>query len=150
VEARLRELGPDQGVLLDGFPRTRPQVDILDRILDRLGRSLSAAVLLEVAEAEILRRLSGRRVCRTCGHTYHLEFKPPRREGICDLDGGELVIRDDDRESVIRNRLRVYERETAPVVECYRGRGILRTVPANGTAGEVAEKIQQQIRQVAA
>ena len=150
VEDRLRRLEAGRGVLLDGFPRTRVQVDLLDRILERLGQRLHAAVLLAVPEAEILRRLSGRRICRGCGATYHVAHQPPRRAGRCDACAGPLAIRDDDREDVICRRLRLYEQETAPVVACYRDRSILRTVAADAPTDEVAQRFQDEILGIAA
>lgn len=148
VEGDVRRRDPEAGFLLDGFPRTRPQVDLLDRILERLGRSLGAALLLEVGEAELLRRLSGRRVCGSCGAIFHLVFHPPRAEGRCDGCGRELTQREDDREAVVRRRLQVYETETAPVVDCYRDRGVLRRVSAHGEPEEVAVRVQEEILRV--
>lgn len=149
VEEKLCSADGERGFLLDGFPRTRPQVEILDRILERAGNTLDAALYLDVEEAEILRRLGGRRVCGSCGGTFHVEYQPPERPDICDTCGGKLEIRKDDRQEVIRERLRVYRRETAPVVDCYRDRGLLRTIPANGSPDEVSERFQAQLAEVA-
>jgi adenylate kinase len=122
------------GFLLDGFPRTVAQAQALDAELDALGRRLTAVLLIEVPDEEIVRRLSGRRVSRS-GRVYHVEFDPPRREGIDDVDGSPLVQREDDRPETILRRLEVYHRQTAPLVDFYEDRGLLHrfdgTLPPN-------------------
>lgn len=150
VEEKLRRLEPPGSMILDGFPRTCPQVEILDRILERLDRNLHLALALEVPETEILRRLSGRRICRSCGATFQVEFQAPRLAEKCDGCGKDLSIRKDDRESVIRNRLRIYRSETTPVLELYRERGLLTTVQANGAVEDVAKRFQETILQACA
>ena len=145
VEEKLRSPATARGYLLDGFPRTLRQVEILDGILERTGGMLDVAVLLEVEEAEILRRLGGRRVCSGCGATFHVEFQPPRSADSCDECGGKLKVRKDDQEDVIRERLRLYRKETTPVVDCYRKRGILKTVRSGGSAAEVSERFLTEL-----
>lgn len=137
VETRLQEEDASRGAILDGFPRNLVQVVALDEMLAPYG-GVSLVPLLEVDDDEVMRRLTGRRVCRLCGHVYHLEFNPPREEGVCDLDGGELYQRDDDRPETIRNRLYVYYKHTSPLVGYYFARGILAEV--NGSqAPEVVQ-----------
>ena len=119
MEDRLRQEDCGRGFLLDGFPRTLPQAEALDALLSRLGVSLDAVVLLDVTDGVVVERLCGRRVCKDCGAIYHVSFHPSRVSGICDLCGGELVQRDDDREDVIRKRLGVYHEQTSPLVAYY-------------------------------
>jgi adenylate kinase len=118
------------GFILDGFPRTLEQVTILDGVLGRLGWSLDLVLMLNAPEAEIVRRLSGRRTCPKCGSVFHLESRPPKAAGICDNCGSALVQRKDDTEQVIRERLNVYASQTLPVAEAYRAKGILVEVDA--------------------
>lgn len=127
--------------LLDGFPRTVPQAEALDGLLAELGRPLDAAVLLEVPEELLIDRLTGRYTCRSCGAVYHLKDHPPLRPGVCDRCGGELYQRSDDSPETVQRRLRVYREETAPLVDYYRRRGILRTVDGTGTVAEVTDRI---------
>ena len=125
------------GFLLDGFPRTVPQADALGEALEEVGRRLTAVLLIAVDDDEVVRRLSGRRTCAKAGHTYHVEFDPPEREGVCDTDGSKLVQRDDDQPDTIRRRLAVYHEQTEPLVEYYAALGLLRRVDGDGTPGEV-------------
>jgi adenylate kinase len=115
----------DKGVLFDGFPRTIPQAEGLDKVMADLGSGIDAAVFINLSDDEIVRRLTSRRTCRKCGTIFNLEFKPPRQPGVCDVCGGELYQRDDDKEATIRNRLAVYERETSGLIEYYRKQGKL-------------------------
>ena len=130
-----RLAAPDaaEGYALDGFPRTVAQAEALDRRLREMHRRLDAAIYLEVTEEELLRRLSGRRVCPECNAIYQLETMAPKQEGICDLCGGRLVQRPDERPEVVRTRLQVYAEETAPLLDYYRGRSLLHEV--DGTIG---------------
>jgi len=132
IRDRLAEPDAACGFLLDGFPRTLGQARALDAMLADTGRRLSHVILLEVPEEELVERLSGRRMCRECGKGYHLTFDPPGREGICDACGGELYQRDDDDEQTVRNRLRVYRRETQPLIEYYTQRGLMTTIHGGG------------------
>jgi adenylate kinase len=132
IEERLREPDAAEGFILDGFPRTLPQAEALTRLLADLDQPLSRVVFFDVAEAELLRRLTGRRVCRGCGATFHVTSAPPRRSGVCDRCGGQLYQRDDDSEATVRRRLEVYARQTEPLLDYYRTRHLLSSVPGEG------------------
>jgi adenylate kinase len=140
VRDRLSHEDASGGFLLDGFPRTLPQAEALDAMLAELDRPIDAALELKVDEDEVVRRLSGRRTCRKCGHVWHTEFDPPSSEGVCDLCGGELFQRDDDKPETIRRRLQVYNEQTAPLVGYYRDRGLLRTISAKGKVDEITQR----------
>ena len=140
VRDRLSQDDTDSGFLLDGFPRTVPQAEALDEMLGALGQPIDAALELKVDEAEVVRRLSGRRTCRKCGHVWHTEFDPPKQDGVCDLCGGELFQRDDDKPETILRRLEVYNEQTSPLVGYYRDRGLLRTIEANGKVDEITQR----------
>lgn len=135
-----------QGALLDGFPRTIPQAQALDGILRDLGAALTAVFSISVPEEVLVQRASGRRVCRSCGQSFHMTFNPPREEGICDLDGGELYQRDDDRPSTVRQRLAVYQAQTSPLIEFYRDRGLLYEINGDQAIPEVGEEMAGIIR----
>jgi len=130
------------GFILDGFPRTRGQADVLERGMDRLGRRLTAALLLDASDDEVIRRLSGRRICVKNGHLYHVDFDPPKREGVCDQDGSRLIQRDDDKPETIKRRLEVYHQETSPLVDYYDEKSILRRFDAARPPGEVHDHIR--------
>jgi adenylate kinase len=130
------------GFLLDGFPRTVPQADALDEALGELDRHLTAVLAFELPDDEVVRRLAGRRVCVKAGHTYHVEFDPPKHEGVCDQDGSRLVQRDDDREETIRKRLDVYHKQTKPLVERYEKEGLLRHFDAARSPTEVHDHVR--------
>ncbi|MBI1845747.1 MAG: adenylate kinase [Candidatus Rokubacteria bacterium] len=132
IRERLRAPDAGRGFILDGFPRTLPQAEALDRLLAELGQSLDRVVYFGVAESELVRRLTGRRVCRSCGRTFHVVSAPPARDGACDRCGGALYQRVDDGEDTVRNRLRVYESQTAPLLAFYEGRGLLARVAGDG------------------
>jgi adenylate kinase len=137
VRDRLSREDAAEGFLLDGFPRTVPQAEALNEMLADLGRPLDAVLELQVDDQEVVRRLSGRRTCRKCGHIWHVEFDPPSVEGICDTCGGELFQRDDDKPETIQRRLDVYNEQTAPLVGFYREQGLLRTIVATGQVDEI-------------
>ena len=139
---RLSVADAGRGFILDGFPRTTAQAEALSRLLKDLGQSLDTVVYFDVSEPELLRRLTGRRVCRACGHSYHLTFNPPKRAGVCDACGGELYQRDDDGEATVRNRLEVYRRQTAPLLDYYRQRNILTTVSGEGPVATIRAAIR--------
>lgn len=142
VRERLGRPDAAAGWLLDGFPRTEAQARMLDSALEEIGDALDAVIILEVPDEEILRRLGGRRVCLNCGAVYHLPMNPPAADGVCDACGGRVVQRDDDREELIRNRLRVYRERTKPLVRYYESRGLLVRVEGGGKLDEVFEKIE--------
>ncbi len=145
VSERLEQDDAQDGFLLDGFPRTREQAEALDEQLRSLGRRITAVLLLSVPDDEVVRRLSGRRVCVKAGHNYHVEFDPPKHEGICDQDGSRLIQRDDDKPEVIQNRLRVYHEKTAPVIDYYDEQGLLRRVDGTREAADVHDHIRAVI-----
>ena len=136
--------GPEaaDGFILDGFPRTTAQAEALDDAMDRLGRELTAAIQIEVSDEEVVRRLSGRRTCVKGGHIFHVDFDPPKREGVCDICGGQLVVRDDDEPDVVRHRLEQYHSKTEPLVSYYEGKGILRRVDGDHPPEEVTDRIR--------
>ena len=136
--------GPEaaDGFILDGFPRTTPQAEALDTALEGLGRALTAALLIDAPEEEVVRRLGGRRTCAKNGHVFHLEFDPPKEPDVCDIDGSRLIIRDDDKPEVIRNRLAQYHEKTEPLVGYYEDKGLLRRVDGSSSADEVGDRIR--------
>jgi adenylate kinase len=146
VAERIRQKDAEDGFILDGFPRTLEQAQALDKQLRELRRRVTATLLIDVPDEVVVQRLSGRRVCVKGGHNYHIEFDPPKHEGICDQDGSRLIQRDDDRPEVIRNRLRVYHEKTEPLVSHYDEQGLLRRV--DGTRGPT--QVHDHIRAVIA
>jgi adenylate kinase len=142
---RLGRADAGRGFILDGFPRTIAQAEALAKLLKDLGQSLDTVVYFDVSEPELLRRLTGRRVCRKCGHTYHVTSNPPRRDGVCDACGGELYQREDDREDTVKNRLEVYRRQTAPLLDYYRQRSMLTTVAGEGPLATIRDAIRAAV-----
>jgi adenylate kinase len=139
---RLGKADASRGFILDGFPRTIAQAEALATLLKDLGQTLDTVVYFDVSEPELLRRLTGRRVCRTCGHSYHVTSNPPKRAGVCDECGGELYQRDDDAEATVRKRLDVYQRQTAPLLDYYRQRSLLATVSGEGPLAAIRDSIR--------
>jgi adenylate kinase len=133
------------GFILDGFPRTTPQADALAAKLTELGRQLTAVLLIDVSDDEVVRRLGGRRTCAENGHVFHVDFNPPQQEGICDLDGSELIVRDDDKPDVIRHRLEQYHEKTAPLVDYYDGQSLLRQIEGAAPPDSVADEIRRTL-----
>lgn len=133
------------GYILDGFPRNAEQAGELDRIMDEAGRRVTAALLIDVPDDEVVRRISGRRVCVKAGHNYHVIFDPPKREGVCDQDGSRLIQRDDDKDEVVRNRLRVYHEQTAPLIEYYDEQGLLRRIDGTRSPADVHDHVRAVI-----
>jgi adenylate kinase len=142
-----RLAAPDaaRGFILDGFPRTIVQAEALARLLKDAGHALDVVLYFDVSEPELLRRLTGRRVCRACGHTYHLTSSPPKRAGVCDACGGELYQRADDSEATVRNRLEVYRKQTAPLLDYYRQRSLLTTVSGEGSVEAIRDAIRAAV-----
>jgi adenylate kinase len=145
VSERLQEDDARDGFILDGFPRTSDQAEALDKQLGELGRRITAVLLLDVPDEEVERRLSGRRVCVKKGHNYHVEFDPPKREGVCDQDGSRLIQRDDDKPEVIRKRLDTYHRKTAPLIDYYDEQGLLRRIDGTRNPTEVHDHVRAVI-----
>jgi adenylate kinase len=139
----------DDGFLLDGFPRTIAQAEMLEAALDERGRSLTAALLIEAPDEEVVRRLSGRRTCVKAGHVYHLEFDPPKNEGVCDQDGSRLVQRDDDKPDTIKKRLSEYHDQTKPLIGWYEERGLLRRFDGTRSPDEVHSRIRATLATLA-
>lgn len=141
VRERLTRADCEKGFILDGFPRTVAQADALGETLEELGKQLDAVVSLVVDGEAVVERIAGRRTCRDCGKMYHVRFDPPQAEGRCDVCGGELILRDDDREETIRKRLDVYREQTAPLIAYYQGRGLLSEVDGMRDIREVQQQI---------
>jgi adenylate kinase len=151
VRNRLLEPDAIEGFLLDGFPRTVPQAETLDDILrETADTKLDVVLELVVDNEEVVRRLSGRRTCRTCNHIWHVDFDPPQVAGVCDIDGGELFQRDDDKPATIENRLDVYDEQTAPLIAYYANRGVLVGIDATGPVDDVTLRAIDALRPFAA
>lgn len=142
---RLQEDDAQDGFILDGFPRTLEQAKALDRQLAELSRRVTSALLIAAPDEAVMRRLSGRRVCVKAGHNYHVEFDPPKHEGVCDQDGSRLIQRDDDQPEVIENRLRVFHEQTEPLVGYYDEQGLMRRIDGTRPATEVHDHIRAVI-----
>jgi adenylate kinase len=142
ISERLRSDDARDGFLLDGFPRTIAQAEALDDALGGSGRELTGVLLIDAPDEEIVRRISGRRVGPVSGRVYHVEFDPPQVEGRDDVDGAELIQRDDDRPETVRKRLDVYHSQTAPLVAYYEERGLLHRIDGTGTPAEVHEHVR--------
>jgi adenylate kinase len=144
VRDRLAEPDAAGGFLLDGFPRTVPQAEALDTMLAEGDRAITHVVAIDVPADELVQRIAGRRSCAVCGKIYNVTFDPPKVDGICDLDGGELVQRADDNEETVRNRIAVYEQQTAPLIGYYEDKGVLRSAFGGGKRpDEVYEQVKQ-------
>jgi len=149
VKKRLQQADTQKGFLLDGFPRTIPQAEALDGILKEMGRSLDLVINIKVDPQVLLDRMTGRRVCQKCGATYHVVNQPPRVEGVCDQCGGELYQRSDDTVETVSNRLDVYQKQTAPLLEYYQQRGIVAEINGEQSIDDVFKEIQEVIRRLA-
>ncbi|MCM1327524.1 MAG: adenylate kinase [Bacteroidales bacterium] len=131
----------EKGYVLDGFPRNIPQANVLDKALTELGDAIDYAVNVDVPDENIVKRMSGRRACLACGATYHIVNVPPKKEGICDACGKELVLRDDDKPETVQNRLKVYHEQTQPLIDFYTEKGVLKTVDGTMDMKDVFEAI---------
>ncbi|PYN62991.1 MAG: adenylate kinase [Candidatus Rokuibacteriota bacterium] len=143
MRERLAKPDAAKGFIVDGFPRTIAQAEALARLLKDAGQALDAVIFFDVSEEELLRRLTGRRVCRQCQTTYHLVSAPPQKPGVCDRCGGELYQREDDRAETVRRRLEVFARQTAPLLDYYRQRNLLTTVAGEGPIDSIRQAIRR-------
>jgi adenylate kinase len=137
VEERLRQDDCKKGFILDGFPRNTSQAGALDGMLDKLGMPITAAVSVDVPREDLMKRLTGRRTCKGCGQMYNIYFNTPAKEGVCDKCGGDLFQRDDDREETIKKRLEVYDAQTAPLIDYYNQKGIVKSIEGSGGIDEI-------------
>jgi len=143
IQDRLKQSDGQDGFILDGFPRTVIQAEALDNTLMEMEKKIEHAVSITVEGEELLRRLTGRRTCRACGRMFHVLFNPPQKEGVCDACSGELYQRDDDKEKTIRNRLNVYNQQTAPLIDYYQKKTLLRTIEGIGKIEDIFKKIEE-------
>ena len=141
VEERLQKEDCKKGFILDGFPRTIAQADSLKVTLDSIGKNIQHVISIAVDNEELLTRITGRRTCEKCGKGYHVSFDPPKTQGKCDVCGGDLCQRDDDKEETMRKRLTVYDLQTEPLIEYYSKQSLLRTVPGTGTIEDIQKSI---------
>jgi adenylate kinase len=145
IAERIDSTEAADGFILDGFPRTEPQAEALAARLAELDRALTGVLLIDVDDEEVVRRLGGRRTCEENGHVFHVDFNPPREEGVCDLDGSPLVIRDDDEPDVIRHRLEQYHAKTEPLVAYYDGQSLLRRIDGSPSPEEVGAEVERTL-----
>ncbi len=145
MKERLSKEDAKKGFILDGFPRTIAQAEAFDKMLEDMGETLKAVIFIDVPKEELLRRLTGRRTCTKCGRMYHVEFSPPKREGVCDECGAPLYQRDDDKEETILKRLETYESQTLPLVDYYKSKGILVRIEGVGSIDEINSKIKKAL-----
>ena len=141
IDERLRASDCKTGFILDGFPRTNPQAEALQAILTKIGKSVDHVINIEVDSEELVRRLTGRRTCNNCGGMFHILFHPPQKEGVCDRCGGTLYQREDDGEETIRTRLKEYQKLTAPLIQYYQNKKLLRPIQGVGGQNQIFEQI---------
>jgi adenylate kinase len=145
IMERIDEPEAEDGFLLDGFPRNEQQANILEEALERRDRKLTAVLLLDASDDEVIKRISGRRVCVKNQHVYHVDFDPPKHEGVCDQDGSRLIQRDDDKPETIKKRLEVYHAQTKPLIDYYDGRSLLRRFDGTRSPSEVHDHIRASL-----
>jgi adenylate kinase len=145
IAERIDSAEAADGFILDGFPRTVPQAEALAAKLGELGRELTAVLLIDASDEEVMRRLGGRRTCVENGHVFHVEFNPPEKDGVCDLDGSELIVRDDDRPEVISHRLETYHEKTEPLIELYDHQSLLRRIDGAAAPEAVADELRRTL-----
>ncbi len=145
IAERIDSAEAADGFILDGFPRTVPQAEALATKLGELGRRLTAVLLIDASDEEVMRRLGGRRTCAENGHVFHVDFNPPEREGVCDIDGSELIVRDDDKPEVIRHRLDTYHEKTEPLIEFYDHQSLLRRIDGTAAPDAVADELRRAL-----
>lgn len=148
VEERLKQPDTNKGFILDGFPRNTAQAETLDQMLSRIEKPLQLAISVDVPFEDLMKRLTGRRTCRTCGQMYNIYFTPPKKDSKCDKDGGELFQRDDDKEETIKKRLKVYESQTAPLIDYYGKKKILRSVNGTGSINDIFNQMTAEINKI--
>ncbi len=141
VKERLGQDDCKKGYILDGFPRTTPQAEALDAELTAMSTPLTDALSVDVPMDDLMKRLTGRRTCGSCQQMYNVHFSPPQKDGVCDKCSGELMQRDDDKEDTIKNRLDVYKKSTAPLIDYYNGKGILKSVEGTGSIDDIFNKV---------
>jgi adenylate kinase len=141
VKERLSKSDCENGYILDGFPRNTAQAQTLDGVLAMMNNPLTVALSVDVDKDDLMKRLTGRRTCKSCQQMYNIHFSPPAKEGVCDKCGGELYQRDDDKEETIKNRLDVYDKATAPLIDYYKKKGILKSVAGVGNIDEIFKKV---------
>jgi adenylate kinase len=146
MQDRLKEKDAEKGFILDGFPRTIKQAEALDAMLTKMGKALDHVVSVYVSEDELLKRMTGRRTCRSCGAMYHETFGPPKKQGVCDKCGGELYTRDDDKEETIKARFKVYKDSTFPLIDYYKAKKLLRDIEGLGSIDEIYSRIKGALR----
>jgi adenylate kinase len=145
IAERIDSTEAADGFILDGFPRTVPQGEALEEKMAGLGRRLTGVLLIDASDDEVVRRLGGRRTCVEAGHVFHVEFNPPEREGVCDVDGSKLIVRDDDQPDVIRNRLKTYHEKTEPLIEFFDHQSLLRRIDGTASPDEVAAGVARTL-----
>jgi adenylate kinase len=145
IAERIASTEGADGFILDGFPRTVPQAEALEAKLGELNRRLTGVLLIDASDDEVLRRLGGRRTCVEAGHVFHVEFNPPEREGVCDVDGSALIVRDDDQPDVIRHRLDTYHEKTEPLIDYYDHRSLLRRIDGAAPPEDVAADVARTL-----
>jgi adenylate kinase len=145
IDARLDQADAKSGYILDGFPRSVPQAEALGEMLNRRGEKISKVVAIDVPVEELVKRISGRRTCRNCNEMYHIAFDPPAKPGICNKCGGELYQREDDKEETVRNRLKVYNESTKPLLDYYGKAGLLSQIEGTGRIEEILQRILAQL-----
>ncbi len=145
IAERIDSTEAADGFILDGFPRTVPQAEALAAKLAGLGRQLTAVLLIDASDEEVTRRLGGRRTCAENGHVFHVDFNPPEREDVCDIDGSELIVRDDDKPEVIRHRLETYHEKTEPLIEFYDHQSLLRRIDGAAEPDAVADELRRAL-----
>ncbi|GGS64519.1 MULTISPECIES: adenylate kinase [Streptomyces] len=144
---RMEQPDAENGFLLDGFPRNVSQAQALDQLLQDEGIALDAVLDLEVPEDEVVKRIAGRRICRNdSSHVFHVSYNAPKQEGVCDVCGGELYQRDDDREETVRTRLEVYHTQTEPIIDYYKAQGLVVTISALGPVAEITERALEALK----